>query len=56
MWIASRASTCSVGQVIASGQIGYRMGPITASTDVFEIKVTGKGGHGARPEGGRRPH
>ena len=52
---ASMGFHCNVGQVIASGQIGYRMGPIMASTDVFEIKVTGKGGHGARPEEGVDP-
>ena len=45
----------NVGQVLASGEIGYRIGPIMASTDVFSIQVTGKGGHGARPEEGIDP-
>jgi amidohydrolase len=34
---------------IPKGKIGLRAGPIMASSDVFEIEVTGKGGHGAMP-------
>ncbi|MCA1031215.1 M20 family metallopeptidase [Bacillus timonensis] len=31
------------------GHIGYRSGPVMAAADRFEIKVQGKGGHGAQP-------
>lgn len=32
------------------GSIGLKKGPANASCDVFQIKITGKGGHGAHPE------
>src|SRR5260370_15052205 len=32
-----------------SGTLGFRGGPIMASADTFEIKVIGRGGHGAYP-------
>lgn len=38
-----------------SGIISLRKGTIMASFDCFEITVTGKGGHGARPEDGIDP-
>lgn len=31
--------------------IGVKKGPMSASVDVFTIKIRGRGGHGARPEG-----
>ncbi|UII54185.1 M20 family metallopeptidase [Cytobacillus spongiae] len=31
------------------GKIGYRSGPVMAAADRFEIKIQGKGGHGAMP-------
>jgi amidohydrolase len=31
------------------GKIGYRSGPTMAAADRFEIKIKGKGGHGAQP-------
>ncbi|TSB46878.1 M20 family metallopeptidase [Alkalicoccobacillus porphyridii] len=31
------------------GQVGYRSGPIMAASDRFEVKIQGKGGHGAAP-------
>jgi amidohydrolase len=31
------------------GQIGLRVGPITAASDVIEVRLTGPGGHTARP-------
>ncbi|NNF80355.1 MAG: amidohydrolase [Rhizobiales bacterium] len=37
------------------GTIGMRTGPIMASYDIFEIKVTGKGAHGAMPHEGIDP-
>jgi len=41
-----------VGQVfpqIKTGQVGISYGPVMASVDRFEMKVIGKGGHGAMP-------
>ena len=35
---------------LEGGQIGIKKGPVSASSDVFTIKVNGKGGHGAHPE------
>ncbi|WP_223553820.1 amidohydrolase [Lysinibacillus sphaericus] len=32
-----------------TGMIGYRVGPAMAAVDSFEIKIQGKGGHGAHP-------
>lgn len=37
------------------GKVGMRSGPIMASYDIFEITVTGKGGHGAMPHEGNDP-
>jgi carboxypeptidase Ss1 len=34
---------------LSSGTLGFRGGPIMASPDTFEIKVIGRGGHGAYP-------
>lgn len=31
------------------GEIGYRSGPLQAAPDRFDIKIIGKGGHGANP-------
>ncbi|MCP2034547.1 amidohydrolase [Planomicrobium sp. HSC-17F08] len=31
------------------GEIGYRSGPLQAAPDRFDIKIVGKGGHGANP-------
>ncbi|RAL20749.1 amidohydrolase [Lujinxingia litoralis] len=31
------------------GRVGVRPGPFTASFDLFELTIEGKGGHGARP-------
>lgn len=39
-----------VSALLDGGQIGVRKGPTSASSDVFTIKVNGKGGHGAHPE------
>ncbi len=33
----------------APGQIGVRAGPVLAAADFFELRVTGRGGHGAYP-------
>lgn len=33
-----------------AGSIGLKKGPANASCDIFYIKVSGKGGHGAHPE------
>ena len=33
------------------GTIGVKSGPVMAAADLFEINITGKGGHGATPHG-----
>ncbi len=33
------------------GEVGVRPGPILAAADIFEVKFTGVGGHGATPQG-----
>jgi len=33
------------------GEIGVKEGPVMAAADMFEITITGKGGHGATPHG-----
>ncbi|NOZ74754.1 MAG: amidohydrolase [FCB group bacterium] len=33
------------------GEVGVRSGPILAAADIFEVKLTGVGGHGAAPQG-----
>lgn len=33
-----------------AGFIGLKKGPANASSDIFHIKITGRGGHGAHPE------
>lgn len=38
-----------------TGQIGYREGPLMASSDRFEINVKGRQTHGSRPWGGVDP-
>ncbi|MGI9463403.1 MAG: M20 aminoacylase family protein [Aestuariivirgaceae bacterium] len=37
------------------GQIGMRVGPLMAAYDIFRIKVTGHGSHGAMPHDGIDP-
>lgn len=39
-----------VSALLDGGQIGVKKGPVSASSDVFTIRVNGKGGHGAHPE------
>ena len=38
-----------VSTTFDSGALGYRIGPIMAAGDFFDVKITGKGGHGALP-------
>ena len=33
------------------GTVGVKPGPIMAAADIFEIKINGRGGHGAAPQG-----
>ncbi len=40
---------------IALGLVVAQAGPVAASTDMFEITLTGQGAHGARPQEGRDP-
>ena len=34
-----------------SGTVGVKSGPVMAAADMFNIKIKGKGGHGAAPQG-----
>jgi amidohydrolase len=38
-----------VNSSLDSGTFGYHCGPIMAAGDFFEVKITGKGGHGGMP-------
>ncbi len=38
-----------VSSTFDSGTFGYRGGPLMAAGDFFEVKITGKGGHGGMP-------
>ncbi|HKV51001.1 MAG TPA: M20 family metallopeptidase [Gemmatimonadaceae bacterium] len=44
-----------VDRRFAVGQVVAEAGPLAASADVFEIELTGRGGHGARPQEGADP-
>ena len=35
---------------VPSGTVGLRKGPFSAAVDGFEIRITGRGGHGAHPD------
>jgi len=35
---------------LPAGQVGFRPGPYMASTDELYVTITGRGGHGARPQ------
>lgn len=55
--VLSAGGISSVGRIFAlhcdprldAGQLGVRTGPITAACDKIEVRVTGPGGHTARP-------
>ncbi len=34
---------------LPTGKLGYRVGPVMASADIWEVEVKGRGGHGSRP-------
>jgi len=40
---------CHVWPVIPEGYIGVKEGPLMAAMDRFDLKISGKGGHGAMP-------
>jgi hippurate hydrolase len=40
---------------LAPGHFATRAGPLMASSDVFDIEITGKGGHAAKPHGSIDP-
>lgn len=46
---------CHVFPNHTSGSVGVATGAITASQDIFKVKVIGKGSHGAMPEQGIDP-
>ena len=37
------------------GQVGVKKGPAMAGSNFFDVRITGRGSHGARPEGSRDP-
>lgn len=37
------------------GQVGVKKGPAMAGANFFDVRITGRGSHGARPEGSRDP-
>lgn len=40
---------------LPAGTIGYRSGPIMASSDIWEAEIKGKGGHSSRPHEAKDP-
>ena len=44
-----------VDRRFAVGQVVAEAGPLAAAADTFEIELTGRGGHGARPQEGADP-
>jgi len=40
---------------LPAGAIGYRSGPIMASSDIWEAEIKGKGGHSSRPHEAKDP-
>lgn len=40
---------CHVWPVVPEGNVGVKAGPLMAAMDRFDIKILGKGGHGAMP-------
>ena len=38
-----------VWSLLPAGKVGWRVGPVMASADVWELKIQGRGGHGAMP-------
>jgi len=47
---ATRAFALHCDPSVPAGQVGLRTGPITAAADHLELRVTGPGGHTARPQ------
>lgn len=45
----SRIHALHVYPYLPSGSIGLRAGPMCAAADMFEVEITGHGGHAARP-------
>ena len=44
-----RSSRCTATRSCRSGLVGVRSGPFTAAADTVEVRLTGPGGHTARP-------
>ncbi len=40
---------CHVWPLLSEGKIGVKSGPLMASMDRFDVKIKGRGGHGAMP-------
>src|SRR6185369_4622131 len=52
---ATRSLACITGRGFAIGKFQIRTGPMMAGGAYFDIAVTGRGAHGARPEAGIDP-
>lgn len=48
--VVDKVFAIHVWSEIEDGKIGIKTGPIMASTDAFDVIITGKGGHAALPE------
>jgi amidohydrolase len=46
---ANRIFGLHVYSILPFGTLGYRPGPLMAAGDFFDVKITGKGGHGGLP-------
>ena len=46
---ANRIFGLHVYSILPFGTLGYRPGPLMAAGDFFDVKITGKGGHGVLP-------
>ncbi len=46
---ADRIFGLHVYSILPFGTLGYRPGPLMAAGDFFDVKITGKGGHGGLP-------
>ena len=44
-----RAYALHVSPYLPAGSIGLKAGPMCAAADMFEVEITGRGGHAARP-------
>ena len=46
---STASSRCTATPTLDAGQVGLRVGAITAAADQIEVTLTGRGGHTSRP-------